>query len=91
MRHVFSIRRFIMAGLFLCLAISTAPLTASAGSETFSLAPVGYGIGGCFISASVSEIAGIGIIFGLCLVGLLIGLKLVINDPPEEEVIEKAK
>jgi hypothetical protein len=63
----------------------------SSDDETASLLPASGAIGGCFISASISELAGIGIIFGLCLVGLLIGLKLVINDPPEEEVIEKVK
>jgi hypothetical protein len=47
--------------------------------------------GGCFISASASEFAGIGIIFGLCLAGLLIGLKLIINDPTEEKALEEVK
>ena len=47
--------------------------------------------GGCFISASASELAGISVIFGLCLVGLLIGLRLIINDPAEKEALEEVK
>jgi hypothetical protein len=47
--------------------------------------------GSCFISASASEFAGIGVIFGLCLVALLIGLRLIINGSTEEEAIDKAK
>ena len=46
---------------------------------------------GCFISASMPELAGIGLIFGLCMVGLIIGIRLIIGDPSDEDATEKAK
>jgi len=46
---------------------------------------------GCFISASLSEFAGIGAIFILCLVGLVIGLRLIFDDSADDDMVEKAK
>jgi hypothetical protein len=38
---------------------------------------------GCFISASAFDFAGIGLILGICMMGLLIGLRLIIHGCAE--------
>ena len=56
--------------------------------DELTLATIGnrLKIGGCFVSASVYEFAGIGAIFGLCLLGLLLGLRLIIGGSSQDKV-----